>query len=247
MNVTDLISPACALFLDFDGTLVDIAPQPDAVHVPSHLVEVLESLSVQLGGALAVVSGRPISQIDHYLSPLKLPCAGVHGAQLRHPGGTMATMPTPSLQAVQRAAQALALQHPQLVVEDKGASLALHFRQAPELAALCLQTMAGAVAQSPGLNLLQGKMVVEAKPAGASKGGAIESFLHEAPFAGRTPVFIGDDVTDEAGFAVVQSLGGHGIKVGDGATVAWHRLATPAAMRELLQHAASACRTGATA
>src|SRR5207248_1020311 len=122
-------------------------------------------------------------------------------------------------------------------VESKRGSVALHYRQAPELAAVCLETMREAVAQSPGLTLLPGKMVLEAKPGGASKGLAIEAFLREAPFAGRRPVFIGDDFTDEVGFSLVQRLGGMGVKVGEGASVAWQRLPSPAALRSQLQQA----------
>jgi trehalose 6-phosphate phosphatase len=127
-------------------------------------------------------------------------------------------------------------------VEHKRSSLALHYRQAPELEELCLRAMQEAVQSTPGLTLLRGKMVVEAKPGGASKGRAIEDFLQEAPFTGRTPLFIGDDVTDEVGFSTVQRLGGLGIKVGEGTTVAWQRLPDPAALRHELQ-AAKAART----
>ena len=118
--------------------------------------------------------------------------------------------------------------------------MALHYRQAPELEALCLQAMQAAVEESPGLTLLRGKMVVEAKPGGASKGHAIEAFLQEPPFAGRMPVFVGDDFTDEVGFATVQRMQGLGVKVGEGASVAWHRLDSPAALRYQLQAAVAA-------
>ena len=127
-------------------------------------------------------------------------------------------------------------------MESKRGSLALHYRQAPELESVCVDTMQAAVQDSPGLTLLRGKMVVEAKPGGASKGRAIEAFMHEAPFAGRLPVFIGDDITDEVGFSTVQRMGGMGIKVGEGATVAWHRLADPGALRQQLE-AVVAART----
>jgi trehalose 6-phosphate phosphatase len=125
-------------------------------------------------------------------------------------------------------------------VEDKRSSLALHYRQRPELEALCLSTMQRAVEESPGLTLLHGKMVAEAKPGGASKGQAIENFLREAPFAGRKPVFIGDDVTDEVGFDTVQRLGGIGLKVGEGPSVAWRRIADPATLRRELEAAMAA-------
>jgi trehalose 6-phosphate phosphatase len=240
MNFVDILSPACALFLDFDGTLVDIAPEPGAVVVPCNLVPTLTSLQQYLGGAVAVVSGRPIREIDQYLAPLRLPVAGVHGAERRGAGGDVDRAAAYPLQAVEQAANELARQHPQLLVEHKGTSLALHYRQAPHLEQQCLDVMEQAVAQSPGLALLRGKMVAEAKPIGASKGSAIEAFLREAPFAGRTPVFVGDDITDEVGFSTVQRLGGLGVKVGEGPTVAWQRLSHPGALRLEFERAVTA-------
>jgi trehalose 6-phosphate phosphatase len=237
MTLTEILQPACALFLDFDGTMVDIAPQPQAVHVPQPLIGHLRELHAYLKGAVAVISGRPIEQIDEFLSPLHLPVAGVHGMERRSASGDVILLHAHPLDHVEEAVRSLAADHPGLLVEVKRGSVALHYRMAPELEQLCLKTMQDAVAQSPGLTLLRGKMVVEAKPGGASKGRAIEDFLHEPPFAGRAPVFIGDDVTDEVGFSTVQRLGGLGIKVGDGPTVAWHRLADPAALRRELETA----------
>lgn len=231
MNFVDILSPACALFLDFDGTLVDIAPEPGAVVVPCGLVPTLSALQQYLGGAVAVVSGRPIREIDQYLGPLRLPVAGVHGAERRAADGAVDLLPTHPLDAVERAASILAARYPQLLVEHKDSSIAVHYRAAPELEQECLDAMQEAVERSPGLTLLRGKMVVEAKPGGATKGSAIEAFLREGPFAGRLPVFVGDDVTDEGGFAAVQRLGGLGVKVGEGPTVAWQRLPTPGALR----------------
>ena len=239
MNFVDILFPSCALFLDFDGTLIDLAPQPDAVIVPSGLVATLDALSHYLGGALALISGRPIEQIDAFIKPLHLPVAGVHGTERRRADGDMTLLSTHPLQRVEQAALALAARHPQLRVENKRGSLALHYRQAPELETLCLQAMQAAVEQSPGLTLLRGKMVVEAKPGGASKGHAIEAFMQEPPFAGRRPVFVGDDFTDEVGFATVQRLQGLGVKVGEGSSVAWQRIASPATLRYQLQTAAA--------
>ena len=203
MDVADLLCPSCALFLDFDGTLVDLAEQPEDVVVPPALVDTLRELHTYLGGALAVISGRPIEQIDEFLAPLCLPVAGVHGAERRAASGM----------------------------------LALHYRQAPELETLCLDTMRAAVEASPGLTLMRGKMVVEAKPGGASKGLAIDAFMHEEPFVGRQPVFMGDDFTDEVGFTVVQRRGGMGVKVGGGPSAAWHRVESPAALRHEMAQA----------
>jgi trehalose 6-phosphate phosphatase len=240
MNFLDILCPSCALFLDFDGTLVDIAPQPEDVIVPSGLVHTLDELNKYLAGALALISGRPIEQIDAFLHPLRLSVAGVHGTERRSSDGAVNLLSTHPLQLVEEAASALVALHPQLRMEAKRGSLALHYRQAPELEAQCLHAMQAAVEQSPGLTLLRGKMVVEAKPGGASKGRAIESFLQEPPFAGRTPVFVGDDFTDEVGFSTVQRMRGLGVKVGEGATVAWHRLPSPVALRFELQRAVAA-------
>jgi trehalose 6-phosphate phosphatase len=240
MNIVDILFPSCALFLDFDGTLVDIAPQPEAVIVPSELVATLTALNKYLGGALALISGRPIEQIDAFLHPLRLPAAGVHGAERRGADGQMTLLSTHPLDHVEEAALSLAARYPMLRVEKKRGSVALHYRQAPELEQECLHVMQAAIQESPGLTLLRGKMVVEAKPGGASKGHAIEAFMQERPFAGRSPVFVGDDITDEVGFATVQRLKGLGVKVGEGASVAWQRLASPAAFRHQLQAAVAA-------
>lgn len=245
MTLVEILRPSCALFLDFDGTMVDIAPQPDAVHVPKNLLASLKAVHAWLGGAVAVISGRPIHEIDAFLAPLKLPVAGVHGAERRGADGQLVLLSTHPLEQVERTARVLAARHAGLLVEPKRGSLALHYRAAPQLEELVLQAMQQAVDQSPGLTLLRGKMVAEAKPGGASKGRAIEDFLREPPFAGRTPVFIGDDVTDEAGFAAVQRLGGLGIKVGEGATAAVRRLADPTALRRQLETAVAAHRMGA--
>lgn len=235
MNLVDILIPECALFLDFDGTLVDLAPQPESVVIPAGLVGTLAALSTYLGGGLALISGRPIDQIDTFLSPLQLPAAGVHGAERRTAKGEMTFLATHPLEKVEEAALSLAARHPRLRVENKRGSIALHYRQAPELESQCIDAMQAAVEASPGLTLLRGKMVVEAKPGGASKGHAIEAFLQEPAFAGRCPVFIGDDFTDEVGFATVQRLQGLGIKVGEGASVAWQRLDSPALLRDQLQ------------
>lgn len=242
MIFPDLLTNSTALFLDFDGTLVDIAEQPQEVQVPAGLVQTLVLLKRYLDGAVAVVSGRPIGQIDDFLRPLQIAAAGVHGTERRGADGTMTLLSTHPLDAVEQAARQLSNQHAGLLVEGKRGSVALHFRQAPELEALCVETMEAAVQASPGVTMLRGKMVVEAKPGGASKGGAIEEFMREPPFAGRTPLFVGDDVTDEAGFSSVQGMGGVGVKVGEGPSVASHRIATPELFRRQL-HDAVAART----
>src|SRR3569832_216645 len=161
-NFEDILFTSCALYLDFDGTLVDIAHRPEAVVVPPALIHTLEALNLYLGGGLALISGRPIAQIDEFLHPLELPAAGVHGAERRSSSGEITRLAAPPLDVVERVAQALADAHPKLRVETKRGSVALHYRQAPQLEAQCFEAMRLAVEQSPGLTLLRGKMVVEA-------------------------------------------------------------------------------------
>jgi trehalose 6-phosphate phosphatase len=226
-----------ALFLDFDGTLADLAPQPEAVQVTAELVPTLRQLQAQLNGALAIVSGRQLAELDAFLAPLQLPTAAEHGAQCRWPSGEVIRLATPDLREVARLATALATQHAGLRVEIKTAGVALHYRHAPELEAQCLQVMLEVTGSAPDLELLRGKYVFEVKPVGVSKGTAIGAFMAQPPFAGRLPLFAGDDVTDEAGFSAVQLLGGQSIKIGEGATLAHYRCATPAAFRQWLQAA----------
>ena len=231
------IGPQTALFLDFDGTLAELAPQPEAVRVAADLVPTLAQLAARLDGALAIVSGRQLSDLDGFLAPLQLPAAAEHGAQYRLRQDEVIRLASPDLREAVRLATALAARHAGLRVEIKSAAVALHYRHAPELETRVLQVMREAAHSTAGLELLRGKYVVEVKPAGISKGTAIEVFMAEAPFAGRQPLFAGDDATDEAGFAAVQLLGGHGIKVGEGATLAHYRCQSPAALRPWLQAA----------
>ena len=229
-----LSMPGSAVFLDFDGTLVDLAPTPDGVRLEPGVVVALALLAERHGGALALISGRPVAQIDAMLAPLMLPVAGVHGVERRGADGALQVAATPDVSPVLACARALAAIHPGLLVEHKRGAVALHYRLAPELEHLCLKEMIAAVQACPGVLLLHGKMVLEAKPAATDKGGAIAAFMAEAPFAGRRPVFAGDDTTDEAGFAFVQQVGGQGVKVGRGPSAATLRLASPGALRTVL-------------
>lgn len=227
-----------ALFLDFDGTLADIAPRPEDVRVDAWLVPTLAALHDALGGALAVVSGRPLADLDAFLAPLKLPAAGVHGVERRDPDGIMrkqhALMPADVLLS----AEQLIRRNPALRLEYKPAALALHFRAAPHLEDLCARVMLAAVRPHADWAALIGKCVVEIKPKRASKALAVEEFLRTGAFADREPLFLGDDATDEDGFRAVQAVGGTGIKVGDGPSGARCRLADPAAVRRWLEQAA---------
>jgi trehalose 6-phosphate phosphatase len=208
-----------ALFLDVDGTLLEIEREPGAVHVPEHLCRILEDLQSATGGALALVSGRSLDQLDRLFSPLRLSAAGLHGLEHRNLGlKTVRAAPDPEVFGrARRRLGAFAAANEGVLLEDKGLTLALHYRNAPEVADVAIAVAEQAAAESAGaLVLLHGKMVCELKPPGIDKGGAIAAFLDEAPFIGRRPVFAGDDVTDEAGFATINERGGISIRIGDG-------------------------------
>jgi trehalose 6-phosphate phosphatase len=215
----------CALFLDVDGTLLDIAERPQDVRVDAALIGLLERLCARVEGALAVVSGRPLRELDALLAPLVLPSAGQHGVERRDARGEMHGYAGAAPPAAAKQLSAFAAAHPGLIFEDKGASLALHYRLAPEMEAnVRAQMLRLAAGLGPSMQLLEGKMVFELKPAGLDKGVAIAQFMAEAPFRGRLPVFAGDDVTDESGFAEVNRLGGCSVKVGEGESCAQLRM-----------------------
>ncbi len=224
-----------ALFLDFDGTLVDIAPRPDAVVLEGPLREALARLTGQCGLALAIVSGRPIAEIDRFLEPLVLPIAGVHGQEMRLADGRrIEAAPDLDLAPVRDAMRALAASHPALLVEDKGHALALHTRAAPELAPLCRDRLQALVANDPDLLLLEGHCVFEVKAAEVDKGVAVRRFMAEPPFRGRRPLFAGDDRTDEDGIRVAQELGGLGVRIGGSETQALLKLKEARQLRSWL-------------
>lgn len=226
-----------ALFFDLDGTLIEVAAQPWAVQIPPELPASLAALGGALDGALAILSGRSVGDVDTLLHAAVRCVAGVHGAERRGASGALQRTPSPALAGVGAALAALADRHAALHLEHKPGAVALHYRQAPELEALCIATATAAVAHAPDLEIQRGKMVVEAKPRGVDKGRALQAFLAEHAFAGRRPWHFGDDRTDEAAFEVVRSLGGVAVKVGGGATRADHRLSDPAAVRAWLARA----------
>ena len=222
---------SAALFLDFDGTLVPIAPRPQDVRVPAWVLPVLEALAGpgHLHGALAIVSGRPIEQLDSFLFPLRLAAAGAHGAEWRGASGRIERQRGDPPQGVVSCACALAASHAGLILESKPSGLALHFRARPELESACRDALVAALAAVPGANAtwewMHGHCVFELKQRAVSKGLAVRALLAQAPFAGRLPVFVGDDMTDEDGIQAVQAAGGFGVRVGRGATQAHYRLA----------------------
>lgn len=224
---------AHCLFLDFDGTLVDIAERPELVRFENTAGASIAMLQRRLGGAVAIVTGRAITDIDRILAPLVLPVAGVHGQIIRTAAGNMelADCDQSAVAEVCSRLQPLVAREHGLLLETKPGAVALHYRARPELAQLCRAEACRAAASSTALHLVHGKMVIEVKFAGYSKGTAIRTFMCNAPFAGRRPIFAGDDMTDEDGFAVVNALDGISIKIGSGETSALYRLA---GTRELL-------------
>lgn len=232
------LRPEQALFLDFDGTLVDIAPSPERIVVEPALVHSLRRLQRRQGGAVAIVSGRPVAEIDRWLAPLVLPVAGVHGAERRCADGSVQRHGDGAIQQVLAAAEGLVRGHQGVWVERKSAAVAVHFRDAPQAEAACRRALAAVVAELPSLVLLAGKCVFEVLPADVSKGRALAAFMAEPPFAGRQPVFVGDDVTDEAGFVETRRHGGVAVKVGAGETAAGHRLRSADDVRRWLREAA---------
>lgn len=226
---------AIALLLDVDGTIIDIAPTPKEVHVPARLTRALDALSRKLDGACALVSGRLIESLDQLFSPLKLTTIGAHGAEMRIAGG--APQPrVPTLPAKLRGALADAAGNG-VIVEDKGYSLALHYRRVPERAPE-LRALAEAACRDfagEAIDLLAGKAVLEIKRHGVNKGAAVEVLMKTPAFAGRRPVFIGDDVTDEAVFEFLPRLNGIGFSVGHifpGLAGAFH---SPGQVRDALE------------
>lgn len=226
-----------ALLFDLDGTLAPIAATPQQAQVPQETLGVLQRLEKLATGAVAIVSGRPLSQIDSLIHPLTLCAAGLHGAQWREPDGSVHQLPvdTAAVAAMVSSLAPMVDRWPGLQLEDKGLSLAVHYRNAPDhehdvriAAEAALQPHVDRFVLQPG------KMVIEIKPRQASKAAAINRMMGLAPFAGRVPLFAGDDLTDEAGFQAVKAMGGITIKVGEGDTAADFRLPTPAALASWL-------------
>lgn len=208
------LSSRASLFLDFDGTLTEIAARPDAVQVAAALPATLLRLAARLEGRLAIVSGRALDQIDAFLPVAGLAVAGSHGMEMRWPDGT--TAPLPEIrghEAILCALDGFATAHPGTVVERKPLGAAVHYRGNPGAEAAA-HVLVEQLAARHGLTVQRGKQVFELRPAGRHKGDAIRLFMTSAPFTGGIPWFLGDDVTDEDGFLAVRALGGYGILVG---------------------------------
>lgn len=225
-----------AVFTDFDGTLAPIAPTPDAVEVPPYLPRQIVALTSALSGAFAVITGRPISEIDGFLAIPEMTVAGSHGGERRDRDGfeNFTRAIQPRIDAIAQALESLLGDDARLLIETKHGAVAAHYRAAPDKAAAVHEAMQAAVAGDPRIEIIKGKMVVEARMAGANKGEAVRALMAKAPFSGRKPLFIGDDVTDEDGFRVVEALGGIGVKIGAGETAARYRLPDIEAAHALL-------------
>lgn len=231
-----------ALFLDFDGTLANIALEPGMVHVNADTRAVVAQLLKSLGGAVAIVTGREIADIDRLLAPHQLPVAGVHGAMRRDASGKLyfedeGRDPLRDLRAelIHRLGSTSGI-----LIEQKRGAIAVHYRLRPELEPMCLEVMSSLVASSRNVRLQTGKMVAEILSARVNKGAAIRSYLAEPPFVDRLPVFAGDDATDEDGFATVNGLAGISIKIGAGQSVAKYRMQSAAQFRDWLARMAQA-------
>ena len=230
--------PDWAYFFDIDGTLADLADSPAGARVDPEFQRLVQDLHRATGGAVALISGRAITDIDRLFPGSPFPAAGQHGMERRDAAGRVSrhAFPAHELHGVRQCLVDAVARHPGLLLEDKGLSLALHYRRAPRLAGYVhrlvhsLMTPLGA-----RYCVLPGKRIVEVKPAGKDKGVAVQEFMQEVPFRGRTPLFMGDDLTDEYGFATVNRLGGCSVKVGSGRTVARWRLGDVRAVRAWLE------------
>jgi trehalose 6-phosphate phosphatase len=219
LSMPPAIDLQSALYLDVDGTLLEIAPRPELVRVPPRLPGLLTRLAAEREGALALISGRPLAQLDRLFHPWRGAAAGLHGIERRRADGTLDCVLDGASEAalgrIRPKLAALASEASGLVVEDKVWTIALHYRAIPERAAE-IRTFAEALQREAGaaLRLIAGQMVFEFQPRDANKGRAIAAFIAEPPFLGRPPIFVGDDTTDEDGFAEIRRRGGRAIRVG---------------------------------
>jgi trehalose-phosphatase len=229
--------PRWAWFFDIDGTLVEIAPTPSSIVVHDALPHLISRLHSLTGGAVSLITGRAVSDVERFLPLPGIVVAGQHGLEMRNPEGDISVESDSGadLKSIESRLSDVAKRHTDLIVEHKGSSIALHYRQAPMLGAYAHRVMRDLRSKhAPRLMIQKGKRVVELKPAEADKGTAIKALMQTEPFRGRIPVFIGDDVTDETGFALVNGMGGHSIKVGKGRSRARWRLRDVKAVREWL-------------
>jgi len=221
----DIDAAATAFFVDFDGTLAPIVDRPELAAMAPDTRAAVSKLQARAGGAVAVISGRALADLDRMLAPLVLPASGSHGLERRDADGVATAAEGDA--AAQTAIEAVAAfgRSNDLLVERKQAGAAVHFRARPDLAEAAHAAVAAAAsAAGDRLRTLRGDMVAELSLAHVDKGHAVRAFMAEPPFRGRRPLFAGDDVTDEDGFKAATALGGLAIKIGEGPTAATHRL-----------------------
>jgi len=225
-----------AFFLDVDGTIADIVPIPQDARVSHQSLTVLERLATASDGAVALISGRDITQLDKMLHPLRLPAVGVHGLEWRLADGpiTRLSFDAQAHEDLVHRINRFAAAETGLHCEPKPGSVALHFRNRPDLAETCQAFMQAQARADARLALLEGKMVVELIFGAQTKGDAVARLMEQPPFVGRAPLFAGDDVTDEAAFRHVNALGGVSIKIGTGPSSAQYRLQGPDALIDYL-------------
>lgn len=232
-----------AWFFDFDGTLVELASSPSSVVVHHELPDLIARLLRLTGGAVSLITGRAIVDIDEFLPRDSISIVGQHGLERRTADGETVShsMPANGLDEVMSALRKAVARHPGIVAERKSRSIALNYREAPRLAGYVHRLMREQQAlHLPAFSIQRGKGIVELKPAAMDKGLAINQLLAVEPFAGRLPVFLGDDVSDEIGFEVVNAIGGHSIKVGPERTAAQYRLSDVTEVRKWLRAGISA-------
>jgi len=223
-----------ALFLDFDGTLIDLAATPDDIVVPDGLIATLNGLRDVLDGRVAIITGRTDRDVARYLSQFAGPIYGSHGGCLHwQDEHEYIVDPPDTLQDMTQDAKHFTARHPGVAVEEKSMGFAIHYRAKPELAEDVRAYVDGVVADNHALEVQASKMAFEVKTAGVSKGAALRDALTRFGWAASVPWVFGDDTTDEVAFQAAQELGGHGVKVGQGDSVADYRLRTPADLHEL--------------
>jgi trehalose 6-phosphate phosphatase len=229
-----------AILLDVDGTILDIAPTPASIVVPVSLRGVLTAVSERVGGALALVSGRPVLDLDAIFAPLRLPAIGGHGAELRLDAGSIERRAQPLDPDLRSELKAIVARHPGVIAEDKGYSYALHYRKVPGQGLGVVHDVKHVCAANASIELLAGKAVIEVKAKGFNKGTAVRALMAHPPFRGRLPIFVGDDRTDEAAFAVMPEFRGQAISVGRKVVGVADRFETPADVRRWLERLADA-------
>lgn len=238
-----------ALLLDIDGTLLDIAARPEEVRVPEWLPDTLQRLWRRLDGALAFVSGRPLADIDRIFAPVKLPAVGGHGAEIRFKpdDANPVRHSRPLDKTLKKLFAEIGAIGPGIVVEDKNYSLALHYRLAPQLAGTIIKSVTAICEKHncDAVEILPGKAVIEIKPRGFDKGSGLRELMMSPPFAGRQPVFIGDDITDAKAFAVLPEFSGIGISVGGIVAGATYNLDGPEDVRAWIRQIAGDIRAEA--